>query len=229
MTGIIEKKGLEKLAEKAAEFLSEIINPPLKELGGLLTDQVKFWRFKNQVDIVLKAQHFLDEKGIQPRKVPVRMLAPLLEHGSWEEASDRQTKWASLLANAANPNCSYDSYSSYVEILRQISPLEAKFLDLLFDEYGKPESQADSSQPPHKFSLGELYKIDLNNIIQFTLDGTKAEKVLGVSKDEFNILIDNLYRLDLVGGDLSPERIYPYVQLHFTSLGYNFVRSCRFR
>jgi hypothetical protein len=227
MTGLIEIKGLEKLAEKASEFLSEIVNPPLKELGGLLTDQVKFWRFKNQVNIILKAKRFLEQKGIQPRKIPLKTLAPLLEHSSWEEDSDIQAKWAALLANAANSDYSYDINSSYVEILRQLSPLEAKFLDLLFDECERYGLQTDF---PHdlEFLLGQHYKTE-NDYIQFTLDKTKAEKVLGVSKDEFNILIDNLYRLNLVEGDLSPDSVYPHLQLHFTSFGYAFVRNCRFK
>lgn len=140
MTDGIEEKGIIQLADKAAEFLGKLVNPPLKELGGLMADKVRFWRFKNQVNIILQAKTFLEQKGIQPRKVPLKTLAPLLEHSSWEEDSDMQTKWASLLANAVNPNYSYDIHSTYVDVLNQLSPLEGRFLDLLFDEYERTPS-----------------------------------------------------------------------------------------
>lgn len=53
----------------------------LEELGGLLADQVKFYRFKNQVRILLKAQKFLGEAGVNPRRVPLKTLIPSLEEG----------------------------------------------------------------------------------------------------------------------------------------------------
>ena len=35
MTDDIDIKGIEKLAETAFEFLGQVVNPPLSELGGL--------------------------------------------------------------------------------------------------------------------------------------------------------------------------------------------------
>jgi len=140
MTDEIAKKEINQLADKAFDFLGKVVNPPLEELGGLLADKIKFWRFKNQVNIVLQAKRFFEQKGVQPRKIPLKTLAPLLEHSSWEEDPDMQSKWASLLANAANPSYSYDIHLAYVEILNQLSPLEAKLLDLLFNEYEKTPS-----------------------------------------------------------------------------------------
>jgi hypothetical protein len=34
----------EKLVVKAFEYVDAIIKPPLKEVGGILTDQVKLWK-----------------------------------------------------------------------------------------------------------------------------------------------------------------------------------------
>jgi len=123
-----------QLINKASKFLEKIVNPPLKELGGLLADKVKFWRFKNQINTIIKAEDFIIQKGIQPKKIRLKTLFQLLEYSSWEEDPDMQTKWASLLANAVNPEYSHYINSSYLEILNQISPLEAKVLYLMFQE-----------------------------------------------------------------------------------------------
>ena len=217
MTDEIAKEGITQLANKASEFLGKVVNPPLEELGGLLADKVRFWRFKNQVNIILQAESFLEQRGIEPRKIPLKTLAPLLEHSSWEEDPHMQTMWASLLANAANPDYSYDIHSTYVDILNQLSPLEARLLDLLFNEYEKSPSDKKGTL---SFSKGKICQ------------------TVNISSERFDILIDNLFRLNLLqppashGGVSVGEypivlRTYEVIQL--TPLGCDFVRHCRFQ
>ena len=216
MTDEIAEKGIIQLADRASEFLGKLVNPPLKELGGLLADKVRFWRFRNQVDIILQAESFLKQKGIQPGKVPLKTLAPLLEHSSWEEDPDMQTKWASLLANAANPSYSYDIHSSYVDVLNQLSPLEARLLDLLFDEYERTPS-------------------DKKDALSFSKE--KICQAVNISSAKFDILIGNSFRLNLLQPPASHGGIsigeYPivlrtYEVIQLTPLGCDFVRHCRF-
>jgi len=215
MTNEIAK--ISQLADKALEFLGKVVNPPLEELGGLLADKVKFWRFKNQVNVILKAKSFLEEKGIQPRKIPLKTLAPLLEHSSWEENPDMQTKWASLLANAAKPEYSCDIHSTYIEILNQLSPLEAKLLDLLFNEYERTPS-------------------DKKAALFFSKE--KICQVMNIPSEKFDIITDNLFRLNLLQPPASHGGVsigkYPivlrtYEVIQLTTLGCDFVRHCRFQ
>lgn len=217
MTNEITKEGIKQLADKASAFLGKLVNPPVEELGGLLTDKVKFWRFRNQVNIILEAESYLKQKGIQPGKIPLKTLVPLLEYSSWEEDSNMQTKWASLLANAADPKCSHNIQSTYVEILKQLSPLEAKLLDSLFDEW----QRTPSSKKVSLFFSKE--KICQN---------------MSISSQNFDILVDNLFRLNLLqppashGGVSIGEypivlRTYNVIQL--TPLGCDFVGHCRFQ
>lgn len=215
MTNEIVK--ISQLADKALEFLGKVVNPPLKELGGLLADNVKFWRYKNQVNIIFKAKSFLEEKGIQPGKIPLKILAPLLEHSSWEEDSDMQTKWASLLANAANPKYSHDIYSAYFEILNQLSPLEAKLLDALFNEYERTPS---------------------NKKATLSFSKEKICQAMNISPEKFNIITDNLFRLNLLQPPASHNGVligeYPivlrtYKVIQITTLGCDFIRNCRFQ
>lgn len=206
------------LVDKAVSFLEKIVNPPLKELGGLLSDKVKFWRFKNQINIIIKAENFLRQKGIQPKKIPLKTLVPLLEYSSWEEDPNIQTKWASLLANAVNTEFSYDINSSYVEILNQLSSLEVKILDFIYHEYicsGHP------SKDVLCFTFGKGFK-DL-----------MCKRFNISSEEKMNILIDDLHRLNLI----QPPIFYGYKNvgsryydsLQFTPLGYDFIKHCKFQ
>jgi len=217
-----ELEAQKHLVDKAVSFLEKIVNPPLKELGGLLSDKVKFWRFKNQINIILQAENFLKEKNIKPKKIPLKILYPLLQYSSWEEDKYMKRKWASLLANATNSKYSNDINLNYVEILNQITPLEAKILDYLYGAYNSIRDidlrRGDKITPPRHTSFHKQL----------------AGNCLKIPEEEFNIFIDNLYRLNLIqpveytkdkGLIIRIRR--DQEKLRLTSLGYDFVKKCR--
>lgn len=205
------------LIEKAFNFLEKITDKPLSELGGLLADQVKYLRFKNQINILIKARKFLKEKDIKPEKVSFKPLFSLLEYSSWEEDQSMQIKWASLLANYANPEFSNDINLCYVEILNQLTPIEVKILDILYDAYYDKPSKLKT---PPVFSKDKI----------FNFVNAKKEKQL--------IIIDNLFRLNLLQSTAShngilvgkfPIALRTYDAIEFTPLGLDFVKHCRFQ
>ncbi len=65
----LAKEAIKESFQTAKEFAGKLINPGLQEGGGIIQDTVKFWRFKNQVNILLKAKKFLEEKGMNPQMV----------------------------------------------------------------------------------------------------------------------------------------------------------------
>ena len=69
-------------------FLADITRPPAKELGGLLADHVKYFRFKTQLKILKKAKEFHGLFGCKPQEVPLKFLSDLLDNCSWEEDED---------------------------------------------------------------------------------------------------------------------------------------------
>ncbi len=162
--------------DKAFGFLGEILNPPLKEVGLLAQDQVRYWRYKNQIRILNRAKDILQANQIDPRKVPVKTLAPLLENGSMEENENMQNKWAALLAKAADPNYSLDFVTIFCEILRQLSPVEVQILDLMYDAY--------LSTPPEK----------INDAI---INHGAIREIINVPAEEYVLLIQNLLRINL--------------------------------
>lgn len=222
MTEEITTEVSKQLINKASEFLEKIVNPPLKELGGLLADKVKFWRFKNQINTIIKAENFISKKGIQPKKIRLKTLFQLLEYSSWEEDPDMQTKWASLLANAVNPEYSHYINSSYIEILNQISPLEAKVLDLMFQE-------CEDFRLSQKLELSQYYVIRISFHSGFK---KRVCKDFNISLEQIIILFDNLHRLNLLQAPTfsadKPESCY-YDLIQFTPLGYEFIKHCKFQ
>ncbi len=207
-------KAEEKAIEKAFNFLELILSPPFKEVGLLARDQVKFWRFKNQVRIINKAKEMLDNKGFSPRKIPLKILYPLLEYGSLEEDENLRELWSVLLAKASSPESSVAFSQMYTEILRQLSPSEVSILNFMLTEYEKDSSVAKGEK-----------KYDHESII----------KSLGLSMNSYKILVLNLVRLNLIElppmeraiklGDPADEDVITAARL--TNLGLDFVRHCR--
>lgn len=179
---------LGKAAEKAFEFAEKIIANPLIEFNGILTDKIKYWRFKNQIDTLIKARTFLKQKGLLlEKKIPIKDLTTLLEHASFEDNEEMQDCWASLLANALDPNNEFDICSIFSGILSQVSPHEILLLDHIFL---KSFLHSDRHRP----------FIEKDNLIQRSF----------TSYNVTLLIFDNLIRLRLI----EEEIIYPSKTQH---------------
>ncbi|OJW82200.1 MAG: hypothetical protein BGO69_16530 [Bacteroidetes bacterium 46-16] len=58
----IKSSTIEKGLELAKDFLGKLISPTIEEIGLLISDNVKLYRFKNQVNILLKAKKIVERK-----------------------------------------------------------------------------------------------------------------------------------------------------------------------
>lgn len=98
----IKSSTIEKGLELAKDFANKILGPTVEEVGLILADKVKFYRYKNQVNILLKAKKYVESKNIDPKEIPTKILVPLLEQASLEENEELQYKWANLIGNLAD-------------------------------------------------------------------------------------------------------------------------------
>ena len=220
-----EKEAAKALGKEMARltlgFLADITRPPAKELGGLLADHVKFFRFKTQIKILEKARTLQQRYNLSLQQVPLRIIAPLLEGCSWEEDEWMQTKWAALLANAATHGERHDNYSTYVELLRQLSPVQARCLDIMYAEESFPARRYLRTLPSYQ---SRCY-----------LQGS-----LGISHEELDILFDGLVRLNLIHPKLrlaqgsghtseiqDAEVDRDFSEVSLTCLGKGLVKKCR--
>lgn len=204
---------LEASKDEIAAFFDGVIPEFVKDGGGILSDTVKFWRFKNAVNIVIKSKTLITDSGLTKKEVPLKVLLPLLENATLEEEEQMQNKWSNLLANAItgakniNPN--------YAEILKELAPLEVALLDKIFDEI-KEKSYEDRKN------------------IQFSKN--KICEIFDLSSEQADLIIENLYRLNLFqapAGHGIAVGEYKFALrtteiFEFTTLGFKFVEACKF-
>jgi hypothetical protein len=122
------------LVRRAGGFLGGVFGPASQELGHLFGVQMKFWRFKNAVNILKKTQALVDARGLKPEQVRALGFGEgglLLEAASMEESEEVQVLWARLMANAVDPNTTVKAEKVYIDILKSLSAREAVFLDLI--------------------------------------------------------------------------------------------------
>lgn len=209
-----QKAEIEATQKEVSNFFGGIIPDFVKEGGGILTDTVRFWRWKNQVNIIKKAKEKIEKSDLTKQQVPLKILSPILENSSLEEEEIIQDKWSNLLANAItgqnniNPN--------YTEILKELSSLEVAILDKLFD--------ATSQEADYK----------KRKSMQFSKE--KIIEIFKISDEKSDLVIENLYRLNLCQPPASHGGIaigkYPIMIrtndfFEFTTFGYHFVKACK--
>jgi hypothetical protein len=119
--------GIGIASEKALDFVEKLIAGPLMEGTGIFTDKVNFWRFKNRINIILKAKDFLKTKGIKD-------LTTLLEYASFEEEEIMQDSWAKLLANTLDPKNQFNACHIFSQLLNQISVNEFYLLNFIYSK-----------------------------------------------------------------------------------------------
>jgi hypothetical protein len=203
----MEIKALEILAETAKDFVQKVITPPLEEVGGLLADNIKVWRFKNQVNILAKAEAHLKSKNIKTKKVSLKILAPMLEQCSIEEDEGLQNRWAALIANTVSEGSNIET-TLFSHILSQLSVDDVRLLDIIYNASSK-------SHKTEQFSIA----FKENTIFS-------AENLQAYLKNNL-ITIDNLIRLRLI----KEYNYYPQVgneKIALTDLGFQFVIACKF-
>ena len=135
----LAKEGISDAVEAVKEFLFKIAGPAAEEIGMLFQDQIKLYRFKNQLRILTKAEAMLKKSGRTPNAVPFRTLLPILEAAGSEDDESLSTKWAALLANSAAKTDGVSSHPSFPRILSEIAPVEALFLDSLLISGGEAD------------------------------------------------------------------------------------------
>lgn len=187
----LESKSIEKGLEIAKDFLSKLIGPSVEEMGLLIADNIKFFRFKNQVRILTKAQDFIVKKDISVKQIPVKVLVPLLENASLEEDEELQDKWSNMICNMADSESNLINHV-FPYILGQLSNEEYVALEKLKKE-----------EDEHWIQWHKLNEIKQSGGLLSLSDGKIKEKLKNDDEEGFLVFLDefelaNLTRLGLV-------------------------------
>ncbi len=204
-------QGIETV-NKAGSFVARLVQPPLEEISGFITDKLKHAR---EVQL-LKFERRLNEKSAQlglpepTRAVPLKITVPIMQEACMEEDGELQDRWANLLVNAANADSGIEVQSSYVHILRQLSALDVKNLDAI---YSWPFDLTKT--------VGVLtHDLPAGSSVTGPTDGQ------GSPSDEVVVSLNNLARLRCIrlqatfGGEDLLNRAFP------TKFGKAFIEAC---
>jgi hypothetical protein len=201
---------------EAGGFIARFIAGPLEQGVGIFEDKLRYMRWERQQRLMVKAEETLKSLGLNaPTKpVPLKLAIPLLQAASIEDDDYLQDKWVSLLVNSANAGSGIDVSRAYIEILGQISPLEARILDVI---YGLPFE---------KIRFEGVLAIHLPETAE-VFDEKNSYEREEEPPEEVKLALSNLARVGCLkqgmtwGGGESFLRVSP------TILGRAFVEACR--
>ncbi len=186
-------------------------------MAGEWGDKVKHWRDMRRLERALAAVQKLRAKGLSPKAVDPSILFPLLDAASLIDNDGLKDKWDTLLANAADPTCDTAISPSLVDILRQLTPLEAQILDDMYNS-GREVNYGDSTSIAASSRVEEW----------------QAKYLL--SRHGSEVIGANLYRLGLVDtgsytslGHVDETREWSSRSYHLfslTPLAVDLVRAC---
>lgn len=169
----------------------------------------------DKVDAILRA------RGVtQTRAVPPKLALPILEESSLEEDESLQSLWNSLLANAMDPKFNGELRYGFVDIIKNITGIEAVILNRF---YGVLRRQGKHT--------------DLTRITEYTLKKEQIMQIVDVNEPTYQVGIHNLMRMQCVapavlkskgiGLGSEPFTIYKGTEVVvLTPLGIKFVEAC---
>lgn len=113
------------------EYIGNVLDTtPHDAIGVLGGDFLKHWRVRNLAAMLEKTTRILRERGVEH----FQPISPNLAIPAFQAASDQgdetiQDLWASLMANAMDPNRDVSLKHMFIETLRAFHPIDAVILD----------------------------------------------------------------------------------------------------
>ena len=201
---------IEKLGETALEVYKDGISPTVKETGNLLAllprgiraalKPFEKWIIRQEFDcreLAASLERRLEGKEVV---IPERyVVVPLLQSLSYSfDSSDLRELYAGLLATAMQAETKFTAHPAFVDIIRQLSPIEAKIL--------KETNVLNVSTPICTIFIESASKIGSTEVLQsnfksgsiFINNFALFDQTKDLPIDTSSALIANLLRLGLV-------------------------------
>jgi hypothetical protein len=117
------------MCDGASAVLSRVCLPAAQEFGLTLGEAVHNWRTTRRVRLLLKTKQLLDQHPeSEGWHASPRVVAQIIEQGSWSDSDDLQEMWAGLLASACTADGKDESNLMFVGFLSQLTGSQAKAL-----------------------------------------------------------------------------------------------------
>ena len=197
-----------QILDKSESLIKTLFGPSFDELGGMISDQIKLRRFRNQLEIFTKAQQILKDKNIDPKKISLKVLAPLIELSSYEEEESLQHKWAQLTAHIIISDNDTVFQQNCINILNKISNEESIFLDNLYSllkekKVSRKERDLLNAKKYPKSAESILNRSSLAYEFKFGI--IEVCKILSLSNEKLEFQLSNLIALGLLSWETYVE------------------------
>ncbi|WP_310447888.1 hypothetical protein [Thiobacillus sp.] len=193
----------------ASSFLAKICLPAAEEFGLLLQDKVRAWRANNAVHVVEAAQAKFGNPPVQMHAHP-RLVASIIDHGSWTDDPDFQTIWGGLLASSCSLDGKDDSNLIFVNLLSNLTGIQIRVLAYACEQCNKKVSP---------FGLiGRASDLQIDEATLYEITGS-------TDLHRIDRELDNLRGLELIhnGIDMRSKSI----EISPTSLALNLYVRCQ--
>lgn len=222
MTDELTKEATKQGLQQVREWLNKLTGPLAVELGETFGIWARGYRIEQAVKTLRKTIRMLEESGINPGRIPPRLFLPLLESASIEDDEDMRQRWAALLANASAVTGSV--HPSFIDILKRLSPEDARLLDRLYDYCVSKKTQVvrpwveiiSLAEHERRSVEGEHPEIPFENLVMLRL----IETVYEVDDATTKVTL----RMDTLKADIDAE-LDTYHKL--TDFAMRFVKACR--
>jgi len=188
-------------SEKFGGFITKYFGTTLEQSVEIFNDKLKYRRWENQINLMLKAEAKLKKLNLEkpPKELTLKLGLPLLEAASLEDDDYLQNLWANLLVNCT---ADFSLERSYISILEQLSPLEARILVEIYSNFTFEVNTAyaiDTLCLPYAIKIEQITKTNGSNIILVdTIKNTDKNKI--VNNYDVYLALINLSRLNCIEG-----------------------------
>jgi hypothetical protein len=196
MKEILESINLPKqILDKTEKVISTILGPSAKEIGEMFADRIRYKRLKNQIAIFSKTADLLEKNNLQANELNLKTLVPLIEKSSLEDDEVLQNKWANLITNmCSTPETGLEP--KLVKTLSNLSSLEAKVLDYIFERFTIERRQQFERRLDYKWlNYSKEEDVKLHFVI---IRLSCIKKRFSLTEAFAKICIDNLESLGLI-------------------------------
>lgn len=218
MDPIVDAALITVFGPKANDLIERAFGQGADIIGAYLKSRLECFA-TNLKPIAEKATRILSDAEIQPQAVPSRILLPLLESAAIEDEDSMQDLWAHLLATAATDLNSI--HPGFAEVLKQLTPGEARKLTHLYDVAMQPSNTVHfdetlSGYPEWKPALESFQRHWL-----LTMDTTSFVPSLNPPLDYPSFVYESLPLQRYT------EHAGPILRVYtFTQFGISFMQAC---
>lgn len=115
------------IQEAIGTILAKLCYPVAEEIGNAFGERVSAWRQKNALKILSRTEALLP-KNISQHAHP-RLVHEIIDNGSWTDNPMLQDMWSGLLASSCDEKGIDESNLLFINILKQLSSMQAIVLD----------------------------------------------------------------------------------------------------